>query len=141
MPSPNPRSRQRRKPQPPEPADGPGCPYCGEEGDCPHALLAMDITGRDLLGGALYDLAVSCQLDLQEMRDTWEEGGLNPDELPDPFERISHAMDALPSRCVSLSVDGQPGLSGGGEIYYTDTPHLIPHLEDLFRCAYWEGLL
>lgn len=65
----------------------------------------------------------------------WDGSGcpccLDPNDLPDPFERIREALEALPSRSMALAVDGQPGLSGFGGVYCTDAPHLVRHLEGI----------
>lgn len=101
------------------------CPYCGNEG-CPHHIATLDLTSREVVGGALYDAARSCLQEITEKLVNVEE---DADLEGEAFEQLEDVLESLPGVVgIDSEWQGGPGQSSAVRHYWVEDEDTIAEL-------------
>lgn len=103
------------------------CPYCGQD-TCGHHAASLDLTFRQVVGGALYRACGNC---LSRITATLEAGNEDADVEAEAFERLEEVLEDLPGlHPVDSEFHGGPGQSSAMRHYWVEDPSTLPALEE-----------
>lgn len=91
------------------------CPFCGSAHGCEHLLVAIDVTFREAINGALYSSFN------KEWAAICEENGDDCDES-EPFEELIDQVRELADAEQGEDFEGGPGQSFEKLSFFCETP-------------------
>lgn len=108
-----------------EDTDTEACPFCGCD-TCEHHALSLDLTFREVLGGALFD---ACLHRLSRISALLAGDDEDADVEAEAFEQLEDALATLPGLVdVYSEFQGGPGQSSAMRHYWTVQPSSLPTL-------------
>jgi hypothetical protein len=103
------------------------CPYCGQD-TCEHHVASLDLTFRQVVGGALYEACDEC---LSRIMATLGGGNEDADVEAEAFERLEEVLEDLPGlHPVDSEFHGGPGQSSAMRHYWVEDPSTLPALAE-----------
>jgi hypothetical protein len=108
-----------------EQADTELCPYCGQD-TCEHHAISLDLTFRQVVGGALFEECDTCLARITAMLAGDDE---DPDVAEEAFERMEEVLGELPGlHAIDSEFEGGPGQSSAMRHYWIRDPTMLPGL-------------
>ncbi len=113
--------------------DTEACPFCGAD-TCEHHALSLDLTFREVLGGALYE---ACGHRLSRITSSLAGDDEDAEVDDEAFDQLEELLDELP-HLVSIHSEfhGGPGQSSALRHYWVENPATLPVLK---ASLMWDG--